>query len=55
MTSLLGLTGILGVTFGPSVGRAKFESILPLPMDAGVAVSGVVVSVSAWDTWAAPE
>ena len=47
VTSLPGLTGILGVTAGTSVGSAWFEFILPLKMDAGVVVSGVAVLLSA--------
>ena len=47
-----GLTGILGVAAGPSVGRAQFEFLLLIPIAASVAVSEAVVLVSAW---AAPE
>ena len=55
MTSLSGLVVILGVVVGPSLGHARFEFILPLLMAAGVTVSGVAVSVSAWSSRAAPE
>ena len=39
----------------PYVGRARFEFLLPLLIAAGVAVSEVLVSVSAWSAWAVPE
>ena len=52
--SLSGLVVNLGVAVGPSVGRARFKFILPLLMTAGMAVSEVAVSVSAWAAWVAP-
>ena len=51
MTSLSGSAGILGVLVGPSVGRARFEFIVPLLMSTGVAVSG---AASVWTARAAP-
>ena len=52
--SLSGSTVNLFVIYGTSIGRARFEFILPLLIVAGVAVSGEVVSVSAWSTWMDP-
>ena len=54
VTSLSGLEVILGVAARPYFGRARFELILPLVMDADVAVSEAVVLVSAWSAWASP-
>ena len=54
MISLLGSAGFLGVAAGPSVGRARFEFILPLPMDAGVELLGEVVLLIAWAVWVTP-
>ena len=51
MASLSGLVGGLGDAILTSVYCALFESLLPLPTAAGVAVLGAVVSVSAWDAW----
>ena len=51
--SLSGSTVNLFVIYGTSIGRARFEFILPLLIVAGVAVSGEVVLVSAWAVRAA--
>ena len=48
MMSPSGSAVILGVATWTSVGRARFEFILPLPMASCVVVSGAEVSVSAW-------
>ena len=55
VTSLSGLEVILGVSARPYFGRARFELILPLVMDADVAVSEAVVLVRMWAACAAPE
>ena len=53
VASLSGSEGDLGIVARPSVGRARFEFILPLLKGAGVALSGLEVSVIYWAAWAA--
>ena len=48
VTSLSGSEGNLGDIFWPSFGHDWFEFLLPLPMASCVAVSRLVISVSAW-------
>ena len=52
MTSLSWSAGGMGDAIWPSVGHAQLEFLLPLPTDAGVAVSGLVVTVSVCIVWA---
>ena len=54
MKSLSGSEFILGVAAGPSVGNARFKLVLPLPIAAGVVVSGGVALVRAWTARAVP-
>ena len=54
IASLSVLTGCLGVSFGPLVGRAWFDFFGRSLIAAGVAVSGAAVSVRPWDVRSAP-
>ena len=49
--SLSGSAVGLGDTFGPSVGHAQFQYLLPLLTASGVVVLGAAVLVSAWVAW----
>ena len=54
VTSLSGSAGSLGVAVGTSVCCVQFYFVLLIPTDAGVVVSGMLVSVRAWDARDAP-